>query len=299
MLTSCEVWYPTAGPPLSECSKAVIVAAWTPAAAGDCTPSEPHLKSPPTARWGYTHPAHQDKHTTDCEIFLTFFLTRRQACVHVRPVDSPGPGPAMRKPRVPYRPQRTVSSHWCSMSKMWWNPCGGQRHQNVATTDTEREHLISRQLTLPPPPPNISTVFPTCLFRPGSGDTSWKTATRPDAVPTATRSSKHLSSFTAVMASLLPWKHTRVTTGFETEGWWLLVSLFFMVYLLIRVIGFFLHIHNERFKTKSRGRIFQGYLYIFLFSLNRFIAFIRWQQCLANLSEQKSKQHKKPQSSDL
>lgn len=69
-------------------------------------------------------------------------------------------------------------------------------------------------------PPNISTEFLTCLFRPGSGDTSWKTATRPDAVPTATKSSKHLSSFTAVMASLLPWKHTR-----EDRIWdWRLVA---------------------------------------------------------------------------
>lgn len=79
MLTSCEVWCPTAGPPLSECSRAVIVAAWTPAAAGDCTPSEPHLKSPPTARWGYTHPAQEDKHTTGCEIFLT--VTHGHSCV--------------------------------------------------------------------------------------------------------------------------------------------------------------------------------------------------------------------------
>lgn len=44
----------------------------------------------------------------------------------------------------------------------------------------------------------------TCLFLPGSDDTSWKTATRPEAVPAATRSSKQLSSFTAVMASIFP-----------------------------------------------------------------------------------------------
>lgn len=57
--------------------------------------------------------------------------------------------------------------------------------------------------------------FFTCLFRPGSGDTSWKTATLPDAVPTATRSSKQLSNFTAVIASLLPWKHTHMDTGYH------------------------------------------------------------------------------------
>lgn len=61
--TSCEVWCPTAGPPLFECSKAVIFAVWTPAAPGDCIPSEPHLKTLPTARRGYTHPAQGHKHT--------------------------------------------------------------------------------------------------------------------------------------------------------------------------------------------------------------------------------------------
>lgn len=55
--TSCEVWCPTAGPPLFACSKAVIFAVWTPAAPGDCIPPEPHLKTLPTATRGYTHPA--------------------------------------------------------------------------------------------------------------------------------------------------------------------------------------------------------------------------------------------------
>lgn len=64
---------------------------------------------------------------------------------------------------------------------------------------------------------HISTEFLTCLFRPGSGDTSWKTATRPDAVPTATRSSKQLSNFTAVIASLLPWKYTQMDTDVGLE----------------------------------------------------------------------------------
>lgn len=45
---------------------------------------------------------------------------------------------------------------------------------------------------------------PTCLFRPGREDTSWKTATLPEAVPAATRSSKQLSSFTTVMDSVFP-----------------------------------------------------------------------------------------------
>lgn len=58
------------------------------------------------------------------------------------PVVSPGPGPEMRKPHVPYRLQRTVSSHWRSTSKMWWNPYGGQLHQNVATRDTEKKRKI-------------------------------------------------------------------------------------------------------------------------------------------------------------
>lgn len=64
---------------------------------------------------------------------------------------------------------------------------------------------------------HISTEFLTCLFRPGSGDTSWKTATRPDAVPTATRSSKQLSNFTAVIASLLPCKHKQMDTDVKLE----------------------------------------------------------------------------------
>lgn len=137
----------------------------------------------------------------------------------VRPVVSPGPGPATRKPHVPYRLQRKVSSHWCSTSKTWWNPCGGQLRQNVATRDPERGKEKKSDLRAANfVSPHISNKFLTCLFRPGSGDTSWKTATRPDAVPTATRSSKQLSSFTAVMASLLPWKHTRVETGCQTGG---------------------------------------------------------------------------------
>lgn len=94
--------------------------------------------------------------------------------------------------------------------------------------------------------PRISTEFLTCLFRPGSGDTSWKTATRPDAVPTATRSSKQLSSFTAVMASLLPWKHTRVMTGFETGGRWLPDSLFLMVHLMKRFFFFFFYTYTMK-----------------------------------------------------
>lgn len=107
--------------------------------------------------------------------------------------------------------------------------------------------------------PHISTEFLTCLFRPGSGDTNWKTATRPDAVPTATRSSKQLSSFTAVMASLLPWKHTRVTTGFETVGWWLSDSLFFTVYLMKRVIVCFTHAQwkiQDKVMRENFSRIF-------------------------------------------
>lgn len=152
-VTSCEVWCPTAGPPLFECSKAVIFAVWTPAAPGDCIPSEPHQKTLPTARRGYTRPAHGHKHTNGCQSLPSYHVSKQvhtgELFCHLNqsdsmhalicPVVSPGPGPEMRKPHVPYHLQRTVSSHWCSTSKMWWNPYGGQLHQTVATTDTKKK----------------------------------------------------------------------------------------------------------------------------------------------------------------
>lgn len=80
-------------------------------------------------------------------------------------------------------------------------------HLFLSAAPTPRQHSLR----------HLSTAFLTCLFRPGSGDTSWKTATRPDAVPTATRSSKQLSNFTAVIASLLPWKDAQMDTDVRLD----------------------------------------------------------------------------------
>lgn len=58
----------------------------------------------------------------------------------------------------------------------------------------------------------------TCLFLPGSEDTSWKTATLPEAVPAATRSSKQLRSFTAVMDSVRPWGQHKQAALSQASG---------------------------------------------------------------------------------
>lgn len=58
MFTSCVAWCRAAGLPVSVCSKAEISAVLRPTAPGACTPSAPHLRTPPTEAGVYTHPTH-------------------------------------------------------------------------------------------------------------------------------------------------------------------------------------------------------------------------------------------------
>ena len=141
---------------------------------------------------------------------------------------SPGPGPETRTRSVLYHLRRTVSSRWCSTRATLQNLYGGQPHRNASTAGRQIERQTGvlqlqwdRQVCYNYRETDRCVL--TCLFRPGSGDTSWKTATRPDAVPTATRSSKQLSSLTAVIASLFPWNthtHTHTHTHRKSHCVW-------------------------------------------------------------------------------